>query len=322
MKRFMLGALIFGCGVALAAEPVSVYPPTLTSAPASLNQSLPQVLSQSAPAMSAAPTMTSSPTWAPTATSCATPTYLNCGKPACDARSCEPKYTAMPGCSAGPSLTRPYLNLLQPPRWLNRCDDGTCNRGNLLDRLQAWLSISRSGHDAPGFSAHAFQAPLRTYFPYQSTAGCASCATGPVEGGRVRTVYIPLVNRCDAMPNCNTAGVIARPNLFHRMMGFFTPEGFGFSSGQSSRYDQGECSTGTCAGLGSSCTSGRVRYANPMTHGTASIPSTHTMPTAPISYPGTLVPMSPLPTTMPTVIPSGYSKPLKSTLATQPLTNP
>jgi hypothetical protein len=328
MKRFLPSALLLGSSVAFAADPVSVYPPTVSSTPTSLNQSLPQALLQAAPAVSAAPTMTSSPTWAPTATACTTPTYLNCNTGR-SATSCEPKYTAMPGCSPGPSLTRPYVNLLQPPGWLNRCDDGTCSRGNLLERLGAWLSSSRSAQDAPGFTAQPLQAPMRAYFPCQPTAaGCGTCGTaGPVEGGRLRTLYIPLVNRFDAMPTCTTDGLktATRPNLLQRMLGFFTPEGFGFSSGNT-----GSCATGTCGNLGSTCTEGRVRYANPMTHANSGMPSIRPATAAakqpasaqPTTYPGTLVPVNPVPTGTPAIMPSSYMKPVKVTPATQPLTNP
>ena len=333
MKRFLLTALVMGSSLAAAAEPVSVYPPTVPTSTTSLNQSLPQALMQAAPAASATPTMTSSPTWAPTATACTTPSYLNCNTGRC-APACEPKYTAMPGCSPGPSLTRPYVNLLQPPAWLNRCDDGSCSRGNLLERLGAWLSFSRSGHDAPGFTAQPLQAPVRAYFPCQPTAaGCGTCGTaGPVEGGRLRTLYIPLVNRCDAMPTCTTEGVrtATRPNLLQRMMGFFTPEGFGFSSRSAGSFNQGSGADGSCGALGSTCTTGRIRYANPMSHETASTPNIRTATTAatqpttaqPTTYPGTLVPVNPLPPASPAIMPSSFIKPVKVNPATTPLTKP
>jgi hypothetical protein len=315
MKRLLLSALLLGAGVVGAAEPVSVHP----QAPASLNQSLPQALMQAAPAVST-PTMTSTPCWTPTATACAAPNYLACNTGRC-APTCATK--AMPGCGPGPSLTRPYVNLMQPPGWLNRCDDGTCSRGNLLERLGAWLSFSRSGHDAPCLSARPLQAPLLNYFPCKPTAGCGTCATGtcaggPVQGGRMRNVYNPLMNRCET-GTCATGTYTPTRSIFDRMLGFFTPEGFGFSSGGS-----GTCNTGACDGLGSTCTSGRVRYADPMSRGTASGHNAPAHPAAPMNYPGTLVPTSPAPAPVgtPSVMPSSYIKPVKVNPAMTPLTNP
>jgi hypothetical protein len=221
VKRLLsLGLMVFPVAGLLAADPVSVYP---TVSGGSLSQSLPSVVSGGVSATPAPPVMVSQPTWGGTA--------------------CPP---ACPPQTPLRLVPRPHL-APRIPHFQTPCATGSAPRGNLLERLRAWLCGGPGPAANPGLVFAPPVAPLQAWVPNDGhivgaqgvagwpskcdgnrrrlfpmggggglcpTDGCPTTAVGP------RPILIPLPTACDNPANCGRT----RPGLLRRIMAFFTPE--------------------------------------------------------------------------------------------------
>lgn len=311
MKRLALALLGSFPLVALAGNPVSVHPPAAKPA-GSMSQSLSSVVQSAATTLPPAPVMTSSPSWG-------SPAVLP-GSVVGSTGSCAP-------CDVGGTCgsVRPYFNPLAL-----RPGCGDVIRVSCLDRIKDWFCY-RPTPGGFGGGPVPYQAPLRTYFPCPPSVGCdaggcasGACGVGRSAGGcgtvqlpvrkleagcdtavcRPRVRYLPLTCRaevpvvgCDARP--------ARPRLFDRLFGFFSPR-WGAMCGDPT------CGTDAC---------GSAPTYSPMTVTTPMAPVTPiTPPAVPSTMPGTLIPpMSTTPIYGPTGRMSG--KPV-SVSPVVPFTNP
>ena len=355
-KQFVASLAVVGLPLwGVGQTPVNVYPPGNTAGGLSLNQSLPAVLGQATATPPAS--LVSTPSWGPNLrpTMVAAPTYLNAAP--C-ATGCDKPDCAMPGCGDGASLSKPYVNLLGRQGTLGRGSCNTCDerQGGLLERLQAWLGFRRENGGAPHLVPHAYQAPLPAYFPCTPEAGgCTTAPYGPATpslGSRfqLRTpqagIPMPLtplsanyyssptgprIRLGDGGGTTRDAGSsVQRPNVFQRMLSFLTPEGFGYSSTTGGAVSTtGTCATGTCGsatpanGFGSNCTTGKVRYAQPMTAVNPAMNMLNGTVVPVQTQPMMAEPTMPLPA-KPQVMPVGFTRPAKPTppLVSTPLTNP
>jgi hypothetical protein len=326
VKRFAAFALVGSFPLFASAAPpaVSVYPPAPTTwqqapapaAPNSLNQPLSAAVQSAAATLPPAPVMSSTPSWGSPAVYPSAP--VAAGGPCGDAAACNP--------------VRPYFNALAPR---GGCDTA---RGTCFDRFKEWLCF-RSSPGGHGCSPVPAQAPLRSYFRTAPGCGTGACGTAgatacsprvgrgdwavdmPVQkldAGcdtgtcRPRVRFTPLTTRsevpvtgCDSRP--------ARPRLFDRLFGFFTPRWAGM------------CGDGACAP--SECVPTAPPFAAPPATA-APVPYTplpmtppQAMPVPPTAAPA--VPPVPMSTT-PVVAPPGGKANGKTIQLSpqQPFTNP
>jgi len=208
--------MVFPVAALAAADAVSVYP---TVPGGSLSQSLPSVVSGGGPTAPTVPpqAMVSRPTW---------------GAPAC---APQPRYFAPQ------PLFAPRIRHFTAP-----CDAGCGSRGNLLERLRAWLCGGPGPANNPGAVFAPPVVPLREWLPHEGHIAGAEGAAGwpskcdgsrgrlfPMGGWRdrcatdggapaavgPRPIQIPFPYAVDR----TAGGGQSRPGLLRRLLAFFTP---------------------------------------------------------------------------------------------------
>ncbi len=218
MKRLLFLSLMVVPVAALSAgDPVSVYPPVPGG---SLSQSLPSVINGGLSTVpTVPPVMVGQSSWG-------TPAF----PPSCPPQS---RYV-----TPGPVLT---------PRVATPCDTGCGSRGNLLQRLRAWLCGGPGPAIHRGLVFAPPVAPLREWTPtvgYVTANGPAGWPSGcDSDGGRrfpmgrfgghgvsdarapaagPRPILIPLPSGYDCAAGCGRS----RPGLLRRLLSSFIPGWF------------------------------------------------------------------------------------------------